>query len=411
MAAQHDRRPRDWQIGPMRLGKPAPFRPRSRRSTLVAGPYRDSHAPMSEEAAMKITKLRTLPVQVPLEKPIRTSIHHIASAGCLLVFLDTDAGIVGESLLFTLNGKRLVLLDEMVRSLEPLVIGSDPDFVERFWSAAWSDTNFIGQSGIPVFGIAAIDGALWDIKGKEAGKPIYRLLGAYRDRIPTYASGGLWLSLSIDELVAEAEAFLASGFRAMKMRLGSADPAADIERVRIVREAIGPKIALMADANQSLTVDRAIRLGRALEKFDLAWFEEPLPAYDHEGEAVIAAALATPIASGETEYTRYGFRRMLELKSADVLMPDFERVGGVSEFVKVAHMARAWDIPVSSHIFSEMSLQILGSLTNASYLEHMPWFEPIYTEAIEIVDGAAVVPERPGWGFTFDLKAAEKLKA
>jgi L-alanine-DL-glutamate epimerase-like enolase superfamily enzyme len=167
----------------------------------------------------------------------------------------------------------------------------------------------------------------------------------------------------------------------------------------------------MADANQGLTVDRAIRLGRELEAFNLAWFEEPLPAYDHEGEARIAAALDTPIASGETEYTRYGFRRMLELKSADVLMPDFERVGGVSEFVKVAHMARAFDVPVSSHIFSEMSLQILGSLTNASYLEHMPWFEPLYGEEIVIEDGNAVVPEKPGWGFSFDMKAAERFKA
>jgi L-alanine-DL-glutamate epimerase-like enolase superfamily enzyme len=360
---------------------------------------------------MKITKLRTLAVQVPLAKAIRTSIHHITAAGGLLVFLDTDRGITGESLLFTVNGKRLRLLDEMVRSLEPLVVGSDPDFVERFWSQAWSDTNFIGQRGVPVFGIAAIDGALWDIKGKEAGKPIHRLLGAYRNRIPTYASGGLWLSQSIDELLAEAEAFRAQGFRAMKMRLGNADPMIDIERVRAVRTALGPGIALMADANQSLDVPRAIRLGRMLEEFSLAWFEEPLPAYDHEGEARIAAALDTPVASGETEYTRYGFRRMLELGSADVLMPDLERVGGVSEFVKVAHMARAWDIPVSSHIFSEMSLQILGALSNASYLEHMPWFEPLYGEAITLEKGDAVVPEKPGWGMSFDLKAAERFRA
>jgi L-alanine-DL-glutamate epimerase-like enolase superfamily enzyme len=381
------------------LGKAPPFLPRSRQKNLVGC------------RPMKITKLRTMPVHVPLQKPIRTAIHHIKTAGCLLIFLETDGGIVGQSLLFTLNGKRLKLLDEMVRSLEPLVLGSDPDFVERFWSAAWGDSNFVGQSGVPVFGIAGIEGALWDIKGKAAGQPIYRLLGAYRNRVPTYASGGLWLSLTIDELVAETEAFRAHGFRAMKMRLGSPDPRTDIERVRAVRQAIGPDIALMADANQGLTVDRAIRLGRQLEQFNLTWFEEPLPAYDHEGEAIIAAALDTPIASGETEYTRYGFRRMLELKSADVLMPDFERVGGVSEFVKVAHMARAFDVPVSSHIFSEMSLQILGSLTNANYLEHMPWFEPLYGEEILIEDGNAVVPEKPGWGFSFDMKAAERFKA
>jgi L-alanine-DL-glutamate epimerase-like enolase superfamily enzyme len=359
---------------------------------------------------MKVTKLRTMAVQVPLEKPIRTAIHHNNNAGCLLVMLETDAGITGEGLLFTINGKRLAMLDEMVRSLEPLIIGRDPQFTERFWREAWGDTNFVGQSGVPVFGIAAIDCALWDIKGKAAGLPIYRLLGAYRDRVPTYASGGLWLSMTIDELVAETEAFRAQGFRAMKMRLGSPDPDTDIERVRAVRAAIGPGIALMADANQGLTVDRAIRLGRRLEEFNLTWFEEPLPAYDHEGEARVAAALDTPIASGETEYTRYGFRRMLELKSADVLMPDLERVGGVSEFVKVAHMAQAYDVPVSSHIFSEMSVQILGALANANYLEHMPWLAPLYQEQLEVKDGDAIVPERPGWGFTFDMTAAERFR-
>ncbi len=359
---------------------------------------------------MKITRLRTDIVQIPLGKPIRTSIHDIGSAGCVLVFLETDGGIVGESMLFTLNGKRLAVLHEMVRSLEPLLLGRDPDFTERFWSEAWAETNFIGQSGVPIFAIAALDGALWDIKGKAAGKPIYRLLGAARSQVPTYASGGLWLSLSIDELVEEAHAFLKQGFRAMKIRLGSAKPDDDIARVKAVRAAIGPDIALMTDANQALTVDRAIRLGRRLEEFALAWFEEPLPAYDHEGEARVAAALDTPIASGETEYTRYGFRRMLELKSADILMPDFQRVGGVSEFMKVAHMAHVYDVPVSSHIFSEMSLQIMGALANATYLEHMPWFAPLYDEEIEIKDGMAIVPEKPGWGFSFDRRAVERFK-
>ncbi len=298
----------------------------------------------------------------------------------------------------------------MLRSLEPVIIGRDADFTEGFWAAAWADINFVGHSGVPVFAISAIDCALWDIKGKEAGKPIYRLLGAHRSALPVYASGGLWVSMSIDELVAEAESFRTAGFRAMKMRLGSPSPDTDIERVRAVRAALGPDIALMADANQGLTVDRAIRLGRRLEEFNLAWFEEPVPCYDHEGEARIAAALDMPLASGETVYGRYEFRRMLELRSADILMPDLERVGGVSEFVKVAHMAQAYDVPVSSHLFSEMSLQILGALSNALYLEHMPWFAPLYNEAIEITDGMALVPERPGWGFTFAMKAVERYR-
>jgi L-alanine-DL-glutamate epimerase-like enolase superfamily enzyme len=196
----------------------------------------------------------------------------------------------------------------------------------------------------------------------------------------------------------------------MKMRLGKPRLEEDVERVRAVRAAIGPDIALMADANQGFTVDHAIRLGRKLEDFDLTWFEEPVAAYDLAGSAQVAAALDTPIASGETEYARYGFRDMLQARAADVLMPDLGRVGGVSEFVKVAHMADALDIPVSSHIYTEQSLALVASLGNATYLEHMPWFGGLFRERLELVDGRAMVPERPGFGFTFDPDAIDRWR-
>jgi L-alanine-DL-glutamate epimerase-like enolase superfamily enzyme len=194
------------------------------------------------------------------------------------------------------------------------------------------------------------------------------------------------------------------------MRLGKPRLEDDVERVRAVRQAIGPDIALMADANQGFGVDHAIRLGRRLEEFDLAWFEEPVPAYDLEGSARVAAALDTPIASGETEYARYGFRDMLSAKAADVLMPDLGRVGGVSEFVKVAHMADAVDVPISSHIYSEQSLTLMAALGNGTYLEHMPWFDSLFREKLEMKDGMTVVPERPGFGFTFDRDAVERYR-
>jgi L-alanine-DL-glutamate epimerase-like enolase superfamily enzyme len=358
---------------------------------------------------MKVTDLRTAAAHVPLPKPIVSALGGIQSFGCLLIYIDTNEGLTGENLIFTLNNKRLTVFDEMVRSLAPLVVGRDPAFTTRFWQEAWIDINFVGHKGVPVVGISAIDGALWDLRGKAAGLPIYRLIGACRSEVPAYASGGLWLSSTIDELQAEAARFVEEGFRAVKMRLGKMPVSWNIERVRAVREAIGPDVRLMADANQQLTVDEAIRLGRALEAFDLTWFEEPLPPYDIDGVARVAAALDTPIASGETEYTKYGFRQMLERQSADVLMPDLQRVGGVTEFIKVAHMAEAHDVPVSAHLFSEMSLQVLAGLANATFLEYMPWFSPLYAESIELRKGNAVVPERPGWGFSLDPKAVARF--
>ena len=358
---------------------------------------------------MKVARVQTRQVTVTLDKPIGSALGEIRSFGCVLVFVHDDGGGVGENLVFTLNDRRTGVLRQMVDELADVLVGHDAGHIAAFWSRAWKDTNFLGQKGLPIMGISALDGALWDLLGKTAGLPLYRLLGGARQRVMAYHSGGLWLSRTEKELVEEAEAFVDAGFKAVKMRLSSADPAVDVARVRAVRKAIGPGIRLMADANQGLSESQAIRLGRALEAFDLTWFEEPLPAWDVEGLARVAAALDTPIASGETEYTRYGFRRMLELRTADILMPDLQRVGGVSEFMRVGHMAESFDIPISSHLFPETSIQLLGALSNASYLEYMPWFSVLYREKLEFEDGDALVPERPGFGFTFDTDYIDRL--
>jgi L-alanine-DL-glutamate epimerase-like enolase superfamily enzyme len=194
------------------------------------------------------------------------------------------------------------------------------------------------------------------------------------------------------------------------MRLGKAEVAEDIERVAAVREAIGPSIKLMADANQGFSVNHAIRVGRGLEPYGLTWFEEPVQAYDLDGSARVTAEIDTPIASGETEYGRYGFQQMIEKGAADVLMPDLERVGGISEYVKVAHMAEAFDIPVSPHLYTEYGLQLCGAIANTPFAEHMPWFGALFNERLEMADGALLVPDRPGLGFTFDAEAVERLR-
>jgi L-alanine-DL-glutamate epimerase-like enolase superfamily enzyme len=360
---------------------------------------------------MKITRVETRPVVVTLKKPIGTAFGQITTFGCVLIFVHGDSGVIGENLVFTLNNRRTKVLRQMIDELADLLIGRDAGHIAEFWARAWKDINFLGHKGVPVVGISALDGALWDALGKTVNLPLYRLLGGAQDKVPAYHSGGLWLTSTVDELVVEAESFVSAGFKAMKMRIGAADPVTDAARVRAVRQAIGPKIRLMADANQQLNENQAIRLGRMLEEFDLTWFEEPLPAWDLDGLARVSAALDTPIASGETEYTRYGFRRMLELRSADSLMPDLQRAGGVSEFMRVGHMAESHDVPVSSHLFPETSIQVLGGLSNAIYLEYMPWFSELYREQLEFKDGNAIVPERPGWGFTFDMDHVARLQS
>ena len=195
---------------------------------------------------------------------------------------------------------------------------------------------------------------------------------------------------------------VASGFKVIKMRLGAPTAELDLERARAIRKGVGPNIKLMADGNQGFTENEAIRRARLLEEVDLTWYEEPLPAWDIDGLARVRAAVSMPIASGETEYTRYGCREMLMKRSVDVLMPDLQRVGGVTEFMRVSRMAEAFDVQISSHLFSEMSIQLLGALSNVAYLEYMPWFKDLYAETLVFEAGDALVPDRPGFGFTFN---------
>ncbi|MEM7293122.1 MAG: mandelate racemase/muconate lactonizing enzyme family protein [Pseudomonadota bacterium] len=359
---------------------------------------------------MRVIRLNTTVVDVPLAKPIATAIHDMRSVGCVLIELQTDAGITGESYVFTLNGVRIAALHEMVKGFAHCVEGKDPHDVAAIGKAMWDEMNPIGHAGFSIAALCAIDTACWDVIGKTADKPLHLLFGGGRDRVRTYASGGLWLSQSIDECAQEAIDFIAAGFRAIKMRVGSADPTVDIERVRAVREVIGDDIELMVDVNQGLSVDAAIELARELEAFDLGWLEEPVNYQDLDGHAAVRQATRVPIASGETEYTHVGMQRMLDAGAVDVLMPDLQRVGGISEMRRSAAIAAHHDVPISTHIFTEQSLCVAASEANCVSVEHMPWFSPLFNEELEIVEGDIVVPNRPGIGFTFDQSAIEKYR-
>jgi L-alanine-DL-glutamate epimerase-like enolase superfamily enzyme len=359
---------------------------------------------------LKITRVKTRLVDVPFDRPIATAIHQMSSVGCVLLELETDQGLVGESYVFTLNGVRLKALHEMLLGFSHQVEGRDPHDVAAIGQAMWDEMNPIGHKGFSIAALTAIDTACWDLIGKAAGQPLHKLFGACRDRVKTYASGGLWLSQSIDECLAEAAGFVAAGFRAMKIRVGSTNIHQDVERVRVLREALGSEIELLADANQALSVKQAIRLGHELEAFELVWLEEPVAYQDLRGCAEVRRALMTPIAAGETEYTRYGMRAILEARAVDVLMPDLQRIGGLSEMRRVCALAAAHDIPVSTHLFTEHSLCIAGAEPNCVSVEHMPWYAPLFNESMEIRDGMIDIPVRPGTGFSFNPEAIRRYE-
>jgi L-alanine-DL-glutamate epimerase-like enolase superfamily enzyme len=359
---------------------------------------------------MKISGLRTQVVEFPYDPVIGLSGNYVLRTGsCVLIYLESDQGEIGEGLIYAFNGERIGLYDDMVQSFAPLVAGKDPTQSGAILTAAWNNIRTLGHSGFAVNALAGLDMALWDLRAKLAGVNVAGLIGACRATMPVYASGDYWNTLSLDTIQRNASDHMARGFRAFKLRL-TGDIAADVARVKAMRAVIGNETALLVDLNQRSTVPAAIRLGRALEEFDLTWFEEPVPCHDHAGEAAISAALDVPVASGESIYTSRGILEMLRVHACDIVMPDLQHMGGPTEFLKAAHFADAFNTPVSNHCYTEMSMALLATIPHANWLEYMPWLEPVYAERIALdKNGHAVMPTAPGWGFSLEKDAVRKF--
>jgi L-alanine-DL-glutamate epimerase-like enolase superfamily enzyme len=359
---------------------------------------------------MKITAIRTTLVDVPLERPIVSRIRISETMTLLLVDLETDEGLTGQTYLVTFGQDWGRAVIELLRGLEAQVRGMDPRETTPLYRKTWQVSSMAGRRGLAVFAISAIDTAAWDVAAKALGVPLWQMLGGSAAPVETYASEGLWLTDDLGKLAAEAAELVGQGFHTVKMRLGRPREADDLAAARAVRGAIGREIRLMADANQGWDVHYALRMGRKLEDagIDLTWFEEPIPHDDVPGQARIAAELATPLATGENAYAPYGFRELIEARAVDVMMPDLERIGGVTGWLRTAALADAWRLPLASHLFPEQSCHLMAASPTAYYLEHMPWAQPLLAEKLALVDGRVPLPTRPGLGLVWDRDAVRR---
>lgn len=359
---------------------------------------------------MRIADVETVVVSLPLERPVRTPVHHITTVDVVLVTVRTDVGIDGIAYLWAFGVPRARVLEAMVRDLARFVVGRDARERTGLRQTLLRELNFLGRAGVGTFALSAIDTALWDIAAKAVGEPLWRLLGGNADPVPAYA-GGLFLSDDIPAIVDEALRYRARGFRAIKMRVGAETADEDVARVAAVREAVGPDIVLMVDVVQGWTVSEAIRRGQALERFDPYYIEDPLPFDDEDGMVAVAAALDTPIAAGENNYGSAEFRRLIEKRAVDIAMIDLQRVGGITEWLAVARLADAWHLPVVPHVFHEISMHFAASLPNVPFIEWIDWWEPLFDSLPLIRDGALVPADRPGLGLSFDRDAVERFRA
>jgi L-alanine-DL-glutamate epimerase-like enolase superfamily enzyme len=359
--------------------------------------------------SVKITNVTTRIVKTPGDSPlVFDQPAATATFDFVTLELGTDQGLVGVGVTFF--GEALLgALRVAVQDLATLLIGDDPTQTEKIVAKLRRAAGAAGPGGIFTLALSAIDMACWDLKAKAVELPLASLLGAARDRVNTYASGALTRPLSVEYLAKAGPRLVDMGFHQMKMQCGSEPTvAASVERVRVMREALGPDIDLMCDINQLWSVHHAIEVGRRVAEYQLYWLEDVTAHDDYPGLARVADALDTPIATGEYNYGIVPFRHLIENRSLDIVMIDLVRVGGITQWLKVAGMAEAFNLPVVSHLIPEIHVHLVSAIPNGLTVEYMPRLYRLFEETPAIEDGKIVVPQRPGLGLTFDQAALKQ---
>jgi L-alanine-DL-glutamate epimerase-like enolase superfamily enzyme len=360
---------------------------------------------------MKITHVTTRVLRTPADNPLVVGLPAPTDTREFVTLeLGTDQGLVGIGLTF-FGGALTPALRAAVDALAGLVVGADPTQVEAIAATCRRAAGASGPGGIFSLALAAVDMACWDLRGKAAGQSVCALLGGLRERVPTYASGALMRAHPVDYLAKAGPRLRDMGFRQMKMQCGSEPTvAASVERVRVLREAIGPDVDLMCDINQLWSVNQAIEIGRRVEPYHLFWLEDPTAHDDFPGLARIADALTTPIAAGEYHYGIVPFRHMLEARSIDVVMIDLLRAGGITQWLKIAGMAEAFNLPVVSHLVPEIHVHLIAAIPNGLTVEYMPWTLRLFEETPALESGQLAVPKRPGLGLAFDQAVLKRYE-
>ena len=360
---------------------------------------------------MTIAAVEAAHYRIPLPAVLSDSTHgEIAHFELVTARLRDADGAEGVGYTYTVGaGARAIraLLEE----LAPLLVGQDAEGIEALWQRMWWGCHYVGRGGLAAFAIAAADIALWDLRARRARLPLWKILGGHRPRVKAYA-GGIDLQFPLDRLLRQTDDNLGRGFRAIKMKVGRARLPEDVERVRAMREHLGPDVPLMVDANMRWTADEAIRAARALAAHDVFWVEEPTIPDDVPGHVRIVREGGLPIAAGENLHTVYEFRQLIAAGGVTFPEPDVTNCGGVTAFMKVCHLAEAFNLPVTSHGAHDITVHLLAAVPNRSYLEaHGFGLDRFSAEPLRIEAGMAVAPDRPGHGVELDWKALETVRA
>jgi L-alanine-DL-glutamate epimerase-like enolase superfamily enzyme len=358
---------------------------------------------------VKIDTVVVSVVRVPVEKPYAAGGRTVDANWHVLARITTSDGVQGIGYIVYPRPDLMTAIGQATRELGGELVGMSVLEPEAAWEKLARRGDWIGPGGLLHAAIAPLDIAVWDAAGKTLGQPLHRILGGYRDRVPTYGSDNLWYSLSPAELAASAQRHVANGFNAVKLRIGKeASPAGEVARVRAVRDAVGPDVAIMVDAVESWTLLRARQAGRALQDAGVAWLEDPVHHLDVEGLATLRRELTIPITGGEHLYHLDAFRRLLEARAVDVVILDLARVGGVTPWRKIAALAHAHHVPVCGHVVPEIQIHLLCSIPNAHLVEYVPRSEAMLTAMPRVEGGQLVAPSGPGLGVSLDESVVQR---
>jgi mandelate racemase len=357
---------------------------------------------------LTVRGIRARGVEVPMKLPLGTSAGTLRSAALLLVDLETEEGVTGRSYLFCYLRAAAPAISAMLGEVERAVKG-DRIAPADLWEKLARRFKLIGVQGIVRMAMSGFDVACWDALALAAGKPLAALLGGAPRPIPAYNSNGLGL-MAPGAAADEAEKLLAKGFRAVKLRLGNPTLEADLAALRAVRKRLPESVELMVDFNQALSVEEALRRGRAIDGEGTFWIEEPIRHDDYRGCAELARQLATPVQIGENFSLPQQMAEAIAANACDCVMPDLERIGGVTGWQRAAKLAAEHKLPMSSHLFPEASAHLLAVTPTCHFLEYVDWADAILAEPLAIVEGAAVIPARPGTGVVWDEKAVERYR-
>ena len=364
-------------------------------------------ATLDQIAHLKLSSV-TLPLATPISdaKVLTGRQQPMTEVAFLFVEVSTENGHSGVGFSYS---KRAGGPGQLAHAQEiaPVLIGEDPSDIGKLWvKLCWAGAS-VGRSGLATQAIAAFDIALWDLKAKRAGLPLAKLLGSYRDSVRTYNTSGGFLHTPIEQVLENATAALEAGIGGIKLKVGQPDWRLDVARVSRVREHLDDDVPLMVDANQQWDRATAQRMGRIFDEFGLTWIEEPLDAYDAEGHANLARSLDTPIATGEMLASVAEHVRLIDAGAADIVQPDAPRIGGITEFLKLATIAAARQLEIAPHFAMEIHCHLAAAYPIEPWVEHFDWLDPLFDEHLEIRDGRMWVSDRPGLGFTLSERARD----